>query len=536
MSKTYKFLRLALVCVALLLGFSRLARADSIVAVNTSSAAAYATCKSYQNAFTNPQVSGTTLKAACGLIVNTVTTNNGWPGAWRFNKGTTANPGNDNWQYFGFSPSGCTVPLVANPAYDGDGTPAACYDPNAECAALKARESDPADVNMYNPIDNKRTFSYGTSCLGGCTWSCQGECKSASVNGLVKGVYGHFSFTGVSCPVVAESPAPAAPPSKTDNPVCIPAENGQSFCLRQDGKNCYAWGTSREVCWTPTETGQKTDGPYNQTRSPGTTPNAPTPPAGAGLNQVAGPTVVVTTTTNNNTTTSTTTTTTSTFITNNGTSAGTLDQGQAAGTSTNPASKNDGSTVSGGACGTAYTCDGSAVQCAVLEEQHKARCGMQVPGITGGTTCATNDSPVCSGSECNASTYLIVLQTYKARCEAAARTDGGGTVTYTGPSAAGIGNAVVAALGADGGVKGGAEDGTGDAAAAGHGLNHEIGADGLDQSGTGLPRSCPTPPSFTYMGKTYTLDLQWLCLHASLESYMFLLVVAVGCILFITRG
>lgn len=76
--------------------------------------------------------------------------------------------------------------------------------------------------------------------------------------------------TGATCSV-GDAPAPSDKPQE-----CVEVE-GQSMCVKPNGQHCYSASTGRQICWTPGETGEKTDGPIKQKRSPGETPISPAP-------------------------------------------------------------------------------------------------------------------------------------------------------------------------------------------------------------------------------------------------------------------
>lgn len=260
-----------------------------------------------------------------------------------------------------------------------------CRNPDAECAAIKAQENDP-ESSGYNPETEISTRAGGTSCIGGCTWTCIGSCQSTTVNGILAGVRGHFGFTGKSCAVAPESPVPATKPTKPTEPVCKAASANQTYCERQDGKKCYTASTGRQICWNSGETGSKTDGTTAQARCAGTANcPAPTAPPGDTLTANGPPVQTVSTNTQvtntngttSSTTTGTTTTTVNNYTTTYGTNAGTSDQGEPAGSSggTDQVGGETGTVAGDGSCDQDYVVTGGdPVANKILYEIHRQNC------------------------------------------------------------------------------------------------------------------------------------------------------------------
>jgi hypothetical protein len=259
-----------------------------------------------------------------------------------------------------------------------------CYDPDAACALL-IKDTEVPGTSWYNPESAVGTRTYGTACIGGCTMACLGECTNPNIGGAATGWHGHFGFTGKACAVVPESPPPAVLPLKTSQSVC---NNTKTFCVRQDGKYCYAASTGRQICYSPLETGTKTDRQIAQVRCAGTGPcTAPAPPLGSTLATTGTPVTVTDATTSTtvdgsthtttSTTTNTSTTTTQNYTTNYGTSAGSSDQGEPGGTpsSGDPVGGTTGAVSGDGSCTTQYVVTGGdPVANKVLEELHASNC------------------------------------------------------------------------------------------------------------------------------------------------------------------
>lgn len=165
------------------------------------------------------------------------------------------------------------------------------------------------------------------------------------------------------------------------------------------------------------------------------------------------------------------------------------------------------SSATGGNCTTPYTCTGSnGIECAILQEQRKARCAAE--------SIVANTGTIASNT--------------------------GATATNTAATSDGVGD-LVAASGSGFGT--GTPDGDDDAelgeegtaAGNGHGEETEIGEDGLNEDGLGLPRTCPADPVFHFAGQDITVDMTYVCLGPTIESAIFLLVVGIGCLFFVVR-
>lgn len=265
--------------------------------------------------------------------------------------------------------------------------------PTGECV-------DPAELCLSKNADvpSKNTAPYtGQQCIDGCVYGARPH-KTGEVNyGSTAILYGEMGYTGETCTTPTPNPLN---PNEERPETCTPAGGGMTMCIKDDGRHCYsasgpgAIDTSRQICWTPGETGNKTDGPVAQTRGPGTaTPPAPTPPPGETFNPGTGPTTSTTTTPGG--TTSTTTTINNTTI--NGTDAGDGDDGEPTGGD----DEDEGSASGGEGCESPPACSGDAVGCATLVQVWRTRCSPNKNKITGGAECDSNGNPLftCAGDE-----------------------------------------------------------------------------------------------------------------------------------------
>lgn len=378
------------------------------------------------------------------------------------------------WNDYIYSASSCASPSTLQP----DGS---CSNPDAACAAVKARTEDPLD-GLYLAPEDSRVFSGPvpgtTECRGGCSWGPKTGAAKVTVTafGAVASSRTQYSFSGASCTATAGSPAPAASqvPVKPTAQVCTDPTGSQlTFCQRQDGKQCYTASTGKQICYDPGETGTKSDANVLQKREPGTvaTPVPPTPPPGETLTQSGTPTPVTSTSVVNNVTTTSTTTTTN-YTTGSGTNAsgtesGETSSGTGGATTTTPGAAGS---VAGGTCASNYTCANvSAVDCAILQETTKNRCASEL----------SNLKTAMTGAE-----------------ETAATAEGSGI--------------------------------TGDAASNGLRTSTTYGADGLDTSTFLGASSCPTIPPLTIMGQTLAMDTSVVCTWMQLGGALVLLFGALG--------
>lgn len=254
--------------------------------------------------------------------------------------------------------------LCNDPAMQWDDATGTCKlagPTDEECLALNSQEG------FFNVGPISRAWS--SSCLAnGCRFEAVDQVSTSVVNGYAI-TSGIFEWTGACSPGTNAPLADEATPTTSQE--CAPASGGQTFCLKGTGEHCYTASTGKQICWTAGETGTKTTDNVAQVRAGGTTPPAaPVPPEGETFTQ--GPSTTATTTTGG----VTITTTTTNYITNNGTDAGDTDSGEPDDGSA-PNDAGDESGVGGGSCSAGYLCSGDAVQCAILEEAHNARCSRE---------------------------------------------------------------------------------------------------------------------------------------------------------------
>lgn len=246
------------------------------------------------------------------------------------------------------------------------------WDSNEKKCVDKRLQCQARNDSLYGPdgpVPVPRDWT--SKCIDGCSLSLTNP-TTTLVNGVGTIYRGVLNYSGDTCGTNPE-PSQEPTPERVDaqdlkRQQCTPSGDGQSFCLKPDGKHCYTASTGRQICWTPGETGTKTDGPTMQKRIPGTeSPTAPTPPEGETLQPPKTPV---------QTNTDGVSTTTQTWTTTNGTDGGGEHDGEPADGSGTGDGEGEGNTVGGtGDCeGAGYAPTGDPVLGAALQESWKQRC------------------------------------------------------------------------------------------------------------------------------------------------------------------
>jgi hypothetical protein len=289
-----------------------------------------------------------------------------------------------------------------------------CVDP----AACLARNADAKNPNAI-------VGGGAGTCIAGCTYKFVANTSTTIVstggNGNVVSS-GQFQFDGTVCQT--------APPAGFDPNIaqqqCVAAGSGQTMCIKPDGQHCYTASTGRQICWTPGETGSKTDNNVLQIRGPGTT--APAPPT------IPNDTLTVSgtqTNTSATTTSGTVTTNVTNYVTGSGTtppvgtpsgepgdgSGGAKSSGTCGGASQNPC---DTAGSASGSCSVAPTYTGDPVLGAILIQEWKNHCTANGNAPTEGA-CGTGGavgSYVCTGDQ---SLCTINLHALEEKCRVAAK-------------------------------------------------------------------------------------------------------------------
>lgn len=245
------------------------------------------------------------------------------------------------------------------------------------------------------------TFHSGSTiassmCSGGCSFApAPGENDVAiSLDGGSTWVTvgGGWVPTGEAC-AVGEPPAQLM----NDGQECLDVD-GQSVCVKPDGRHCYEASTGRQICWQPGETGEKTDGETLQKTNAGDQPIPPNMqlPNGDTLEQ-SDPPINTTTQTGDRTINTTTTN----YNTQHGTNAdgddGSNDSGEPSDGSGGGGEGDgeDGSASGGETCAAPPVCTGNALTCYAINQEWFNACdssGEGMSALDALTTQALNES------------------------------------------------------------------------------------------------------------------------------------------------
>lgn len=274
---------------------------------------------------------------------------------------------------------------------------------DGQCKTCLSLNSQPGSPALSGVI----TRPFSERCVAGCKLAMTPKSGWCTILGGAGGgatlCEGLFEYTGDSCSVGPTDPQqpPVIDKSTEPSEQCAPAGAGQTMCINKQGQHCYTASTGKKICWSPGETGQKSDGDTMQRREPGPTSTPPNPPKtkdGDTYNQNGQP---ITTTTTNGSTTVTTTTTN--YTTQNGT-----DGDNQVPVTGSPTGKDDGkdptSATGGGDCNTPPIVSGDAALGMVATQAWATRCAVEA----GNAASVSGDISNCSapftveGSNANA--------------------------------------------------------------------------------------------------------------------------------------
>ncbi|WP_081317066.1 A coat protein [Xanthomonas translucens] len=315
------------------------------------------------------------------------------------------------------------------------------FEPAQTCAAR----------NSTKLADAAQSYSSSgvATCVGGC--QVQGTAFSTQTGGV--NIYGmrDRTYSGQICPPtkastdISQIKADKDEANKAKGPECTALDSGQTACIKTNGDYCATASSGKTFCWTPQETGKKSDGAEAQVKS--TKGDSVTPPSTTiqdqewqrkeGHQQTSC--VSNTCTTYNVTNYSSVAAGTAKNSTGDNTSTGT---GNTSGNGAPGKGTKDGdddddgdSASDSGNCTVPPVCVGDTLKCLQLKFTWKTQCNTLRSEITKGDGCAEGDVPVCAGDSCKSADYASVLQQWKQRCAAQALGEGMAT------RAAGISNA-----------------------------------------------------------------------------------------------
>lgn len=378
-----------------------------------------------------------------------------------------------------------------------------CFDPD-ECLERNGPENGMPFYAVAKPFEGK--------CIGGC-WlemeSGSGSCTSiVGAPPDVKHCSGVYQYTGATCSSSPGDDDDTGPEPGDDS--CETTASGLQFCKQPGGGECFSSNSGAKICWGTGETGQQTSGSDAQTRGPGPTeptPQPPMPPETFDPGKKTGPVTTTTTTNNSNNTTTTTTTT----IINNSTTHGTKPPGTDA-TVKPPGSPDigdmEGSASGGGDCKAPPVTTGDPVMGMVARQAWETRCAVekisQVSGTGDIADCASPFSVDGPEDDANVMQMRALREQICPGGEGAEQGDGD-AIDWSGLD----------------GPDSGAESDL-------FGEDIVIGEEGLDTTGLGFSRSCPTIPAVNVFGQSIQFDNSVMCSWLELGGTFVLLLAALA--------
>lgn len=228
----------------------------------------------------------------------------------------------------------------------------------------------------------KWASSGDSQCIAECKYQIASDYQTRAITVTVGGVTtnagtlhgGVWEYTGDRCPA---SPPPQPREDEKPKPECA-AVTGQSYCMMPSGDACATSSTGRMICWRPSETGTKTDGPNTQTKTNGN--ESPNPPEGS--QHTSSQHITTTTSTN------TSTTTINTYTTTTGAPAGSTNDGTPVGSDGKPSGGSgtggtgtggdgdENSSGGGGDCGAPPVSSGDALLAQIAHQTWATRCAI----------------------------------------------------------------------------------------------------------------------------------------------------------------
>ncbi|MCL1551651.1 A coat protein [Xanthomonas nasturtii] len=326
----------------------------------------------------------------------------------------------------------CTYPWGGGSGPPNTGCGSTAYPAGKDCSTRPGNLADSKDFHSADYM----------TCVGSC--QVGGNWGSATVGGVSVVTMNSRYYTGEVCKRGKSTNDPVgekAEAAKETAPECVALGNGQTGCVKAGGDYCATASTGKTFCWSPTETGKKTDGADAQVKSPKGEPV--TPPnvtvenpdwqrkEGHQQTSCVGATCVTYNVTNYSSVPAGTS--------KNGSGDNASDgSGNSSGNGKPGAGKDDDgkedSATDSGNCDTPPVCVGDTLKCLQLKFTWKIDCNTQGAEVTKGDGCGEADVPVCAGKSCKAEAYSQVLQQWKQRCAVQAMGEGMAT------RAAGISN------------------------------------------------------------------------------------------------
>ncbi|XQA61002.1 hypothetical protein ACM9XD_16575 [Xanthomonas sacchari] len=255
----------------------------------------------------------------------------------------------------------------------------------------------PADLKCASrsPISGIQSWagSGDVVCKDGCQYSPSGSSVTFNVGGKQRTFSGSSgaSPNGKEC---TGSEASVDPQPKQQD--CVPV-TGQTLCVKSDGSLCATASNGKQLCWGQGETGSKNSGDTSAVRQAGTTHTPPNLqlPSGDTLVRSGGPDTVQTTTSSGGSSSSSSTVTTNvtSYTTENGTDAGSKDDGK--GSDGEGDGDGDGNSASGGGdCKSPPVVSGDQALGMVATQAWATRCAVEA----GNATNVTGDIGDCKSA------------------------------------------------------------------------------------------------------------------------------------------
>lgn len=447
---------------------------------------AYSYCKAHESQAAAALAAGGLTYTNLGCVINT---DNGTAGAWRCSYTrlsssracreaiNVGNPGN-RFYYFNrhcdagrqYNTANNTCELVCPGGFGEDAyNPGTCMT-SQKCLAKNSGLAKGPTTRQWNNAVCQST-------LDGCKLAMVASEAQVAVDGFYTGV---FEYTGDSCATKATTEAQAKEQPKD---VCRPVPGtSHNFCIKPTGEQCLTTKTAGQVCWRPTETGEKKHDETLQKRvvGPNEIPPSLTLPDGNTLQKSDESVTKTTTVRNRDGTYTTITTTTTNYVTTNGASIPGPNQGEEASKDGDPAEGGDeGSATGGGDCDTPPVTTGDPVVGMVARQAWETRCAVdKTNAVT--TTGSITDCSAPFTVEGNTANAIKLRSMRKSNC----------------PLEGEAAPAEASYLG----------DGTGEPSASDVMSTRTWGADGFDQSGFGWGQACPALPTIEFRGTTINLD------------------------------
>lgn len=262
-------------------------------------------------------------------------------------------------------------------------------------ATFKADKSCAArNVGFNTDVYPQVRAGVAPECVAGCKLVYEGLLSNKIGNVTVASSYTFRQYIGDVCGTPEGAPSQAQDQNpQLSQDECKPAPGGQTFCVTPDNKQCHTTSNGKRICWSPNETGEKTDGVDGMVRTNDGSAPLPSTPTNDGSDWKKVNQYNVTNVTN----TSTTTITVGTHVSDSSKPAKPTENPDITepGGGTDP---NGNSATPASDCANPPQCAGEdAIGCAMLRQHHSLNCreGSTTPtGIPDGDPESSVTKPV----------------------------------------------------------------------------------------------------------------------------------------------